>query len=139
MTHGGSWITFWSKRSCICWINYTFYQHWSMTWVNRKRYFFNSYDLFFQSNWHRTITKYSDSAVRRWFSKKVFLKISQYSQESICVGVLESLLNKVADLQLCNFIKNRLHHRCFLKDFWLLLSAESHNRLSLVLCFTFFL
>ena len=27
--------------------------------------------------------------------------------------VLESLLNKVADLKTCNFIKRRLQHRCF--------------------------
>ena len=27
--------------------------------------------------------------------------------------VLESLFNKVADLQICNFIKKRLKHRCF--------------------------
>ena len=29
---------------------------------------------------------------------------------------LESLFNKVAFLQFCNFIKKRLHHRCFLVD-----------------------
>ena len=27
--------------------------------------------------------------------------------------MLESLLNKVANLKACNFIKKRLHHRCF--------------------------
>ena len=89
-----------------------------MTWVNRKRYFFNSYDIFFQKKGHRKISKYSDLAVRRCFSKEVFWKISQYSQENTCVRVLESLFNKIKGLQLCNVIKNRLHHRCFLTFFY---------------------
>ena len=42
--------------------------------------------------------------------KKVFLKISQYSQENT---VLEFLFNKVAGLQGCNFIEKKFHHRCF--------------------------
>ena len=64
-------------------------------------------------------------------SPEVFLKISQISQENICVEVsflqpeavfnkfhrktpvLESLYNKVADLQVCNFFKKRLQHRSF--------------------------
>ena len=30
---------------------------------------------------------YKEAVVRRCFSKKVFIKISQYSREDICVGV----------------------------------------------------
>ena len=44
------------------------------------------------------------------FSKQVFLKISQYSQENTFVGVS---LNKAANYQGCNFIKTRLQHWCF--------------------------
>ena len=43
--------------------------------------------------------------------KKLFLKISKYSNES---PVLESLFNKAACLKACNFIKKRLRNRCFL-------------------------
>ena len=42
--------------------------------------------------------------------KGVFLDILQYSQET---SVLESLFNKVAGLNTCNFIKKRLRHRYF--------------------------
>ena len=42
--------------------------------------------------------------------RKAVLKISQYLQENICVGVP---FNKVAGLQGCNFIKKRLEYRCF--------------------------
>ena len=44
----------------------------------------------------------SEAAVGRCSSKYVLIKISQYSQESTCVGVF---LNKVAALKACNFIK----------------------------------
>ena len=40
----------------------------------------------------------------------LFLKILQYSHGTI---VLESLFNKVAGNQVCNFINKRLQHRCF--------------------------
>ena len=33
-------------------------------------------------------------------------------------AMLEFLLNKVAGLQTCNFIKKRLQHRCFLWNLW---------------------
>ena len=45
-----------------------------------------------------------------FYKKKLFLKNSQYWQENICV---KSVFNKVTDLKACNFIKNRLQHRCF--------------------------
>ena len=44
------------------------------------------------------------------FYKKLFLKISQYLQENICVKVS---FNQVAGLQACIFIKKRFQHRCF--------------------------
>ena len=43
----------------------------------------------------------------------MFLKISQYLQET---PVLESLFNKVAATQACNFIKNRVRPICFPVD-----------------------
>ena len=39
----------------------------------------------------------------------MLLKISQYSQESTCVGVS---FNKIKGLQACNFIKKRVQHSC---------------------------
>ena len=50
------------------------------------------------------------SSHRRCSVIKVFLKISLILQET---PVLESLFNKVAGLQACNFIKKRLQHRYF--------------------------
>ena len=61
---------------------------------------------------------YSKTATRYVLWKKLFLKISQYSQKK---PVLESLFNKVTGLQACNFTKGRLQHRCFLVNiakFW---------------------
>ena len=56
--------------------------------------------------------KKSEAAVSRCFSKEVFLKIPQYSEENICVGVS---FNKVACLQLsreyCKILKNSLFHK----------------------------
>ena len=40
--------------------------------------------------------------------KKVLLKISQYSQENTCVGVVES-----GDFHTCDFNKKKLQHMCF--------------------------
>ena len=47
---------------------------------------------------------------RRCFVKMVFLKFNKNFSKS---SVLEPLFNKVADLQTCNFTKNRLQHLCF--------------------------
>ena len=49
-------------------------------------------------------------------SKKGVLKNLAISQENTCVGAWnykESLFNKVAANQACNFTKIRLQHRCF--------------------------
>ena len=52
----------------------------------------------------------TEAASHRCSLKKVFLNISQYSQENTSV---ESLLNKVASQKPCNFIEMRLQHRGF--------------------------
>ena len=50
-----------------------------------------------------------DAAVRRCFSKSMFLKISQYlKKKHLCWSLF---FNKVVELA-CNFIKKRLRHRC---------------------------
>ena len=56
----------------------------------------------------------AEAVIRSRSSKQMFLKISQVSQET---PVLESLFNKVAGLNACNFVKNRLQHRCFAMKF----------------------
>ena len=55
-----------------------------------------------------------EAAVRRYFVKLVFLKISQYSLESNCTG---DFLNKVEGFQFAIFLKKRLRHRCFSVNF----------------------
>ena len=59
--------------------------------------------------------KSSKAVVRRCSSKQVFLKIPKISQKK--TPVLEYLFNKVADLKVCNFIKQRLLHRYFPAEF----------------------
>ena len=54
------------------------------------------------------------SSHQRCSVKKVFLKISHISRETLMV---ESLLNKDGGLQTCNSIKNGLKHRCFFVKF----------------------
>ena len=63
-----------------------------------------------EKNQFRVVQNSTKAAVRRCFSKQVFLKISQYSQENICVRVF---FNTVADLKTCNIIEKRLQHRYF--------------------------
>ena len=52
-----------------------------------------------------------EAVVRRCSSKWIFLKILQIAQGT---PVLESLFNKVAGQNICNFIKERFHPRGFL-------------------------
>ena len=66
-------------------------------------YFWNSFRTAIFHNSYR-------SSHQSCYLKKLFLKISQYSHENICVG---SLFNKITGLQGCNFIKKRLQQRCF--------------------------
>ena len=50
-----------------------------------------------------------EAAIGGVLKKKLFLKLSQYSQENSCVGIF---FNKVSGLQAFNFIKKRLQHWC---------------------------
>ena len=52
----------------------------------------------------------SEVVVRRFSVKMVFLKFRNIRRKT---PVLESLFNKVEALKACNFIKERLQHRCF--------------------------
>ena len=52
----------------------------------------------------------TEAAICRYSSKYVFLKVSQIAQKNTCV---ESVFNKVAGLKASNFIKQRIHRRCF--------------------------
>ena len=54
----------------------------------------------------------STDATGDFLSKKLFVKISQYSQEN------KSLLNKVAGHKLCNFIKKKTPTRIFFYKYW---------------------
>ena len=58
--------------------------------------------------------------------KKLFLKISQYSQENTCVGVY---FNIVAGLKACNFIKNRFFRTPILKNISDEVFYRSHSEL----------
>ena len=57
---------------------------------------------------------HSEVVVQRCFVKKVFLKISQNSQENT---VPESVFNKTACLRPATLLKKRLCHRCFPVNF----------------------
>ena len=56
--------------------------------------------------------KFRKSIIRRWSIKKLFSKISQYSQENTCVGI-SFLIKMLWDVHSCSFIKKRLQHLCF--------------------------
>ena len=51
-----------------------------------------------------------EALVQKCSVKKVFLEISQNSQENTCAGVF---FNKVAGLRPATLLKKRLWHRCF--------------------------
>ena len=57
----------------------------------------------------------SEAVVRRCCIKKVFLKISQISQENTCARA--SFSKKIAGLRPANLFKKRLWHCCFLMEF----------------------
>ena len=60
--------------------------------------------------YNKVINKTRSSKNWRSSLKKLFIKVLQYPQEYICVGVY--FLMKLLTL-LTNFIKKRLQHRCF--------------------------
>ena len=73
------------------------------------------------------------SSHRRFSVKKLFLKSSQYPQET---PVLESLFKNVADLKAWKFIKKRPHSSVFL---WILQSFfENYRRTTTFLLFQWF-
>ena len=57
---------------------------------------------------------YIEAVIRGVLLKKVFLEISQNSQENSCARVF---FNKVAGLRPATLFKKRLCHRCFLVNF----------------------
>ena len=62
----------------------------------------------------QTTTEVSEPVVRRCSVKKVFLKVSQISQESTCASLF---FYKVASLSPATLLKKRLWHRCFTVNF----------------------
>ena len=62
-----------------------------------------------------TIFLKAEAVVRTCSVKKVFLKISQNSQEKTCARV--SFFNKVTGLKLATSLKKRLWHKCFPVNF----------------------
>ena len=61
-------------------------------------------------NYHKKLGMTSPEAVVwRWSVKKLLLKLRRIHRK---IPVSESLFNKVAGLQICNFIKKRLQCRC---------------------------
>ena len=75
-------------------------------------------NLFFQQNDYFVIFekfKNAEPVVRRSSVKKLFLEVSQNSQEKTPVS--ESFFNKVASLRTATLFKKRLWHRCFPVNF----------------------
>ena len=97
-------VTVW--RAFLVWF---FTKNLLMQWYEFKK---SLKHRFMVETYHKTSMKLScisrEAATRGVLWKKLFIKISQYSQENNCVGVS---FNKV--VQVCNFIKKRLQHRCF--------------------------
>ena len=67
--------------------------------------------LWLERNVHLICEQITKAVICRCFSKYVFLKISEYSQENTCI--IESLFNKAAGMKACYVNKKRLEHRCF--------------------------
>ena len=86
------------------------------------------------------IEQLSEAVAQRCSINKVFLEILQNLQENTCASA--SFLIKL-QAEACNFVKNRLWHRCFLVNFakflrtpfltehlrWLLLNCVCHRLL----------
>ena len=81
-----------------------------------KGFVFRRYKIgaFFRNVLSMTVTNNLKRGIRtshwRYSVKKVYLKISQGSQENTCAGVF---FNIVAGPEGYNFIKKRLQHKCF--------------------------
>ena len=57
------------------------------------------------------VVEAKEAVVQKCSVKKVFLEISEHSQENTCARV--SFFNKVAGLKPATLLKKRLWHRCF--------------------------
>ena len=57
---------------------------------------------------------YRSSCLQMFFKITVLKNFTNFTGTHLCWSLL---LNKVSGLKVCNFIKNRLQHRCFTKKF----------------------
>ena len=57
------------------------------------------------------VVEAKEAVVQKCSVKKVFLEISEHSQENTCARV--SFFNKIAGLKPATLLKKRLWHRCF--------------------------
>ena len=79
----------------------------------QKKDTFKNFAILTQKNLCQSRSLQAD--VCRCFSKQLFLKTEQYSQENTCVGI--SLFGKVAGLQSCNFVKKETLAQMFSCEF----------------------
>ena len=81
--------------------------------------------------WISCFWKARSSRWQMFFIFQMFFKIGALENSWIFTGkapVLESHFNKVVGLHTCNFIKNRLQHRCFPVTFAKFLITSFFNR-----------
>ena len=86
----------------------------------------------------RILSSHKSIMKRKCSTRKLFLKISQDSQENTCVGA--SFLIKMQGFRPPNFIKKRLEHRCF-REHWEIFKNtyfEEHLRTAASESFTWF-
>ena len=83
---------------------------WAMSRISRRSFNFTIAARLTYINYNKKLcTTSPEAVVRRWSVKKLLLKLCRIHRE-----IPESLFNKVAGLQICNFNKKRLQYRCFL-------------------------
>ena len=85
----------------------------------------------FEANSGVSFLEQSEAVDRRCSVIKAFLKISHYSQENT---FLESLFNKVAGVQTCNFIKKRIQRRCEYCEIFRNFYSEGHLQTAVMFC-----
>ena len=73
-----------------------------------------SVNLMKWNNWKEKFTMYLQKQPPEVFYEKIFLEISQNSQENTCASLF---FNKVAGLRPATLLKNTLWHRCFPVNF----------------------
>ena len=67
---------------------------------------------YYQQIPYRNTSRGRSSRLLMIFKLEMFLNILQYSHRK--TAVLESLCNNATGLKVCNFIRKRLHQKCFL-------------------------